>query len=139
MSKSKAKAWPSFESIDDAVKFFDTHDIAAYLDRMPEVHFEVKIQGESLLDCSRGGKLSKEARVGQSRADTRKLLQEALKLPSEARAALAGSLLESLDEAVDPEAEHAWSREIARRIKEIDSGKVKTVPWSEARRRILGR
>jgi len=71
-------------------------------------------------------------------ADTSKLLEEALKLPVEARAALAGSLLESLDETVDEDAEAAWAEEIARRVRELDSGKAKTIPWSEARRMILG-
>lgn len=70
--------------------------------------------------------------------DTKTLLEQALKLPSAARAALAGSLLESLDDTVDANAEAAWAQEIARRLKEIDSGKVKTVPWAEARRGILG-
>ena len=37
------------------------------------------------------------------------------------RAALAGSLLESLDETVDVSAEEEWSREIARRMEELDS------------------
>jgi putative addiction module component (TIGR02574 family) len=64
------------------------------------------------------------------------LLQKALALPPEARAALAGSLLESLDETVDPSAEAQWSAEIARRIEELDSGQVKTIPWAEARRQI---
>jgi len=64
------------------------------------------------------------------------LLKKALALPVEARAALAGSLLESLDETIDASAEEAWSREIARRIEELDSGKVKPIPWAEARRQI---
>jgi putative addiction module component (TIGR02574 family) len=71
--------------------------------------------------------------------DPSKLLQEALKLSPEARAALATSLLESLDEAVDEEAEAAWAEEIAKRIRDLDSGAVTPVPWSEARRMILGR
>ena len=58
-----------------------------------------------------------------------------LKLPPEARAA---SLLESLDDEDDEEAESVWSAEIARRIEELDSGQVKTVRWSEARKMILG-
>jgi hypothetical protein len=41
-----------------------------------------------------------------------RLLKEALQLPPEARAALAGSLIDSLDEAVDPDAEQAWAAEI---------------------------
>ena len=68
--------------------------------------------------------------------DVSELLKKALALPPEARAALAGSLLESLDDTVDPSAEEEWGREIARRIEELDSGKVKPVPWAEARRQI---
>ncbi len=69
-------------------------------------------------------------------AEVSELLKKALALPSEARAALAGSLLESLDDTVDGSAEEEWSREIARRIEELDSGKVKPIPWEEARRQI---
>jgi len=65
------------------------------------------------------------------------ILKKALALPAEARAALAGSLLESLDEhPLDLGVEAAWSEEIARRIEELDSGQVKPVPWAEARRQI---
>ncbi|MBI3694312.1 MAG: addiction module protein [Acidobacteria bacterium] len=71
------------------------------------------------------------------KADTSKLLEEALKLPAEARAALAGSLIESLDETVDEDAEAAWAEEIVRRVRELDSGRAKTIPWSEARKIIL--
>ncbi len=67
----------------------------------------------------------------------KKVLEEALRLPAEARAALAGHLLESLDDSVDEDVELAWSKEIARRIDDLDRGKVKTVPWSVARRQIL--
>jgi putative addiction module component (TIGR02574 family) len=66
------------------------------------------------------------------------LLREAMELPPEARAALAGSLIDSLDDRVDEDAEAAWDAEIARRIREIDEGKVKLVPWAEARRRLTG-
>ena len=68
--------------------------------------------------------------------DVSELLKKALALPPEARAALAGSLLESLDDTVDPSVEEAWKHEIAKRIKELDSGKVKPIPWAEARRQI---
>ena len=67
-----------------------------------------------------------------------RLLEEALRLPPEARAAIAGRLMESLDDHVDEDAEAAWAEEIARRLKEVDSGKLATIPWAEARRRILG-
>lgn len=67
------------------------------------------------------------------------LLQKALALPEADRAALAGSLLESLDQVVDADAEHAWQDEIARRISDLDSGKVRTVPWEEVRGKLTAR
>jgi len=66
-----------------------------------------------------------------------KLLEEALRLPVEARAALAASLLDSLDNAVDPDAEARWDAEIARRVRELDEGKVRPIPWAEARRELF--
>jgi putative addiction module component (TIGR02574 family) len=63
-------------------------------------------------------------------------LEKALSLPAEARPALAGSLLESLDDTVDASAEEEWNQEIARRIQELDSGNVKPIPWAEARRQV---
>jgi len=71
--------------------------------------------------------------------DTLEILKEALKLPPEARAALAGTLLDSLDQEIDHEAESAWEMEIAKRVEAMDAGVVRTVPWSEARRQIAGR
>ncbi len=70
--------------------------------------------------------------------DIAEILKEALKLPPEARAALAGTLLDSLDEVVDKDAESAWEAEIVMRLKEIDEGKVNLIPWAEARARIAG-
>ena len=70
--------------------------------------------------------------------DVEKLLREAMQLPAEDRAAIAGKLIESLDSAVDPDAEEAWGHEIAERIADAESGKTKPIPWPEARRLILG-
>jgi len=64
------------------------------------------------------------------------LLRKVLALPTEARAALAGSLLDSLDEIVDESAEAEWEKEIVRRVAELNAGTVKTVPWTEVRRRL---
>lgn len=69
--------------------------------------------------------------------DAAQLLQEALELPQPARAALAASLIESLDEEVDENSEVAWAAEIARRIQEVKDGTVDMIPWAEARRIIL--
>lgn len=71
-------------------------------------------------------------------ADVRALIEAALKLPPEARGAIANRLLDSLqDEEFDPDVEAAWEAEVARRVDELDSGKVTTIPWSEARQQIL--
>ena len=64
------------------------------------------------------------------------ILKQALRLPPEARAALAGSLLDSLDEPLDRNAESAWEAEVSSRLREIDEGKGTLIPWAEARARI---
>ena len=67
--------------------------------------------------------------------DVSELLKKALALPPEARAALATSLFESLDEGpADQGVEAAWSEEVKRRIEDIDSGKVQMIPYEEVRR-----
>jgi putative addiction module component (TIGR02574 family) len=70
--------------------------------------------------------------------EVEKILEDALQLPPEARAAVAGRLIESLDVEIDENAEAAWSAEISRRLVDFDSGGIKTVSWEEARRLILG-
>ena len=68
------------------------------------------------------------------------LLKQAMDLPPEGRAALASSLLASLDDdLVDEGAELEWEREIARRVEELHLGSVVTVPWAEVRQRALAR
>ena len=66
-----------------------------------------------------------------------RVLEQAMKLPAEARAALAGFLLDSLDQSVDDCAESEWAVEIARRIRELEDGTVRPVTWAEARRLIV--
>lgn len=65
------------------------------------------------------------------------ILREALELPDDARAALADSLLESLDTEVDRDAEDFWKAEILRRAKELDEGLVTPIPWNDVRKRLL--
>ena len=66
----------------------------------------------------------------------RQLLDAALQLSPEERAALAGELIQSLDTEVDADAEAAWSADLHARLARVEAGLAKTVPWSEARRRI---
>jgi hypothetical protein len=63
---------------------------------------------------------------------------EALKLHREARAALNGSLLDSLDKEVDEKAEFIWETEILKHIRDIEKGTAKTVPWPEGKRQLAG-
>jgi hypothetical protein len=69
-----------------------------------------------------------------NKGESKKLIEDASRLPPEARAALAGILIESLDGAVDPDAEAAWSKEIARRFQELEQGSTPSIPWSHAQR-----
>jgi putative addiction module component (TIGR02574 family) len=64
------------------------------------------------------------------------LLREALSLPPKARADIAGTLLRSLDIEDDPDVEAAWAVEIERRLRDVQSGKVKLIPWEQVRRRL---
>jgi putative addiction module component (TIGR02574 family) len=68
--------------------------------------------------------------------DAKQLLEQALRLSDEERAALAGELIQSLDSEVDADAEAAWSAEIRARLERVDAGTAKTISWAEARRRI---
>ena len=67
------------------------------------------------------------------------LLDAALALPAKERAKLAHDLLRSLDGPPDPDAEAAWTEEIARRARELDDGSVEAVDWESARKRIAKR
>ena len=62
---------------------------------------------------------------------SQELLNDAMRLPDEQRAALAAALIESLDQGVDEDAEAAWSVETACRLREVESGHVDTIPWPE--------
>ena len=72
------------------------------------------------------------------RSKANRILDEALSLPEASRAELAGKLFHSLDTGqADSRWEKSWAAEIERRIKEIDSGNAKLVPWGQVRRDIL--
>ena len=70
-------------------------------------------------------------------ANTEQIVAAALALPEDDRLELVDRLIESLDGPPDDDVERAWADEIARRLEEVRSGKVVTVPWEEARKRIF--
>ena len=65
--------------------------------------------------------------------DLKELIREAVELPESDRATLAGVMLESLDPRPTPEVKAAWSREIARRVRDIDEGSVELLDWQDVR------
>jgi putative addiction module component (TIGR02574 family) len=64
-------------------------------------------------------------------------LEDALTLPPDERVDVAVALMDSLNEQEDEGVEEAWAKEIERRIQEVESGAVKTIPWADVRRRLI--
>ncbi len=62
----------------------------------------------------------------------RALEKEVLDLPPRSRVRFAEKIIESVDDFTSPEIEAAWSAEIGRRVKEIEVGKVKGIPATQA-------
>ena len=76
-------------------------------------------------------------------AEARRILESAMALSEEERAALAVELLATLDGEADPGAEQAWVEEITRRAERARTGKTAGIDadavHAEARRIIEGR
>ena len=66
------------------------------------------------------------------------LLKRALALPTDERAALAHTLLDSL-EPNNESVEEAWDREVFNRIESLKAGRAVTVSWEELHRELLAR
>jgi putative addiction module component (TIGR02574 family) len=64
------------------------------------------------------------------------LLKRALALSADERAALANTLLDSL-ETTNESVQQAWDEEVARRIEDLKTGKAVTVPWEQLHRELL--
>lgn len=61
----------------------------------------------------------------------RALEKEVLDLPPRSRVRFVEKIIESVDDFTSKEIETAWSDEIGRRVKDIESGKAKGIPASE--------
>lgn len=75
-------------------------------------------------------------------ASIEQIIEGALALPDEARALLADRLVESLDPAEASRVHDLWVVEARRRIEDVRSGRVQTIPGEEALaqvRRAVGR
>jgi putative addiction module component (TIGR02574 family) len=60
-----------------------------------------------------------------------KIAQEALLLTPAQRAELAEFLVESLDSTIPDEIQRRWIEEASRRLEDVRSGRVKTIPGEE--------
>ena len=69
---------------------------------------------------------------------SKKLYEDSLALDEAERASLAALLLESL-EPIDSDAEASWQKEIERRLSELDSVEVQTIPWESVRAKLSGK
>lgn len=67
------------------------------------------------------------------------LFREAAGLPEAERAELAGKLLESIEGEPEEGVEAAWAEEVERRVRQIETGEVKTIPWDEVRAKLHAR
>ncbi len=61
---------------------------------------------------------------------TDKLISEAMSLPVDVRTLLVNKLLESLNPA-EKEIDELWAKEAEKRVEDIRTGKVKTIPGEE--------
>ena len=64
------------------------------------------------------------------------LLKRAMALPVDERAALANTLLDSLETA-NQSVQEAWDEEVARRMSDLKDGKAVTVAWEQLHRELL--
>jgi len=69
-------------------------------------------------------------------AVAKKVFNEALALPADARVSLVEKLIASLNLPTQPEIDKLWAEEAERRIEQIDSGKVKLVDGKKVFARI---
>ncbi len=67
------------------------------------------------------------------------LFRVASQLPENERAELAGLLLDSLEGEPEEGVEAAWANEVERRVRQIDSAEVTTIPWEEVRAKLFAR
>jgi putative addiction module component (TIGR02574 family) len=65
--------------------------------------------------------------------DLKELIREVAGLPEADRATLAGVLIQSLEPARTSDVTAAWSREVARRVRDIDENSVELIDWEAIR------
>ena len=67
MRKNKSKSLPKFESVDELVRFFDSHDLGDYWERLPEAEFDVDLKSKKHLIAVDEAIIPKLNRVAKSK------------------------------------------------------------------------
>ena len=65
MASSKSKNLPQWNSIDELVDYFDSHDMADHFDHMPEVQIDVDIKSKKYLVAIEEELISKLADIAK--------------------------------------------------------------------------
>jgi putative addiction module component (TIGR02574 family) len=74
-----------------------------------------------------------------SESTSEEVRKRALDLPAGERLALATELMDSVEGTEDREWANAWAAELDRRVKELESGVVQTIPWEQVKAEMLAR
>ena len=64
------------------------------------------------------------------------LISRLLRRPDKVRLQIASQLFQSIEQRIDPEIEKAWRLEIHKRIKEMERGERKFIPWEVVREKL---
>jgi hypothetical protein len=90
MAESETKHLPHFDSLDEMVEFFDTHDMGDYFDQMPEVEMEIDLKRQRYvitLELELADKLTEIARSKQISSEELVTLWVQEKLSEQAKVA----------------------------------------------------
>ncbi len=70
-------------------------------------------------------------------ASSKRVFESALSLDDRARVELVGLLLDSIEKHEDGDVEEAWTKEVSRRIADLDSGLVQPVSWDKVKSEVF--
>jgi hypothetical protein len=65
MTENKFQKLPKFDSTEELVDFFDTHDLGEYDEALPEVDFEVDLKRKHYLVSVEGNLMNKLLEIAQ--------------------------------------------------------------------------
>jgi putative addiction module component (TIGR02574 family) len=64
------------------------------------------------------------------------LINRLLRRPDKVRLQIAAQLFQSIEQRIDPEIEKAWRIEVRKRLKEMERGERKFIPWEVVREKL---